>query len=125
MCRLLPGAIDLMRRLDEIGNTRLGVTYDVANAVFAGEDPAEGLRIVTPKVDFVHLSDTGLETWAHATIGTGVVPFDRVATALGAIGFTGPSTLEVISQDPDKDIADSCRALEALGWSAMSTPDFT
>jgi L-ribulose-5-phosphate 3-epimerase len=82
------------------------------------------LRIVAPKVDFVHLSDTGLETWAHATIGTGVVPFDRIAAALEAIGFTGPSTLEVISQDPDKDIADSCRALEAFGWSTRSAADF-
>ncbi len=119
----LPHAIDLMRRIDEIGNKRLGITYDVANAVFAGEDPAEGLRTVAPRLDLVHLSDTGLEAWAHATIGTGIVPFDRIAAALEAISFTGPSTLEVISQDPDKDIADSCRALEAFGWSALSTAE--
>lgn len=117
----LPHAPDLMRRLDEIGNTRLGITYDVANAVFAGENPAEGLRIVAPKLEFVHLSDTGLATWAHATIGTGVVPFDRIAAALAEIGFTGPSTLEVISQSPDEDIAESCRVLEALGWSSGNT----
>jgi sugar phosphate isomerase/epimerase len=116
----LPHAGDLMRRLEEIGNSRLGITYDVANAVFAGEDPAEGLRIVAPKLDFVHLSDTGLATWAHATIGTGVVPFDRIAAALEEIGFTGPSTLEVISQTPDEDIAVSCEALSALGWSTGS-----
>ncbi|WP_165820199.1 sugar phosphate isomerase/epimerase [Microvirga sp. KLBC 81] len=113
----LPHADDLMRRLTEIGNPRLGVTYDVANAVFVREDPAEGLRVVAPKLEFVHLSDTGVTTWAHSTIGTGVVPFDRIAVALDDIGFTGPSTLEVISQTPDDDIAASCEALSAFGWS--------
>jgi sugar phosphate isomerase/epimerase len=112
----LPHAGDLMRRLDEIGNPRLGITYDVANAVFAGEDPAEGLRIVAPKLAFVHLSDTGLETWAHSAIGTGVVPFEQIAAALDDIRFAGPSTLEVISQRPDEDIAASCMALKPLGW---------
>lgn len=113
----LPNADDLMRRLREIGNPRLGVTYDVANAVFAGEDPAEGLRIVAPKLEFVHLSDTGLSTWAHSTIGTGVVPFDRIASALDEIRFTGPSTLEIISHTPDEDIAASCKSLSDFGWS--------
>lgn len=118
----LPRASDLMRRLDELGNPRIGVTYDVANAVFAGEDPAAGLRAVSPKLDFVHLSDTGLSAWAHSTVGTGVVPFDKVAAALDEIGFTGPSTLEVISPNPDEDIAASCRALAAYGWESGSPP---
>jgi sugar phosphate isomerase/epimerase len=114
----LPRAGDVMRRLALIGNDRIGVTYDVANGVFAGEDPGEGLAEVAPKLSFVHVSDTGLQSWAHSTIGSGVVPFDRVAAALEAIGFTGPTTLEVISQDPDADIAASHAALARLGWEA-------
>jgi deoxyribonuclease-4 len=112
----LPRAQDVMRRLGEIGNERIGVTYDVANAVFAGEDPREGLAIVAPRLSFVHVSDTGLDRWSHSTVGTGVVRFDEVAQALDAIGFTGPTTLEVISQNPDADIAASHTSLSRLGW---------
>ena len=118
----LPNARDPMRRLDEIGNPRLTITYDVANAVFAGEDPAEGLRLVAPKLDLVHLSDTGRDVWAHSTIGAGVVPFGRIAAVLDEIGFTGSSSLEIISQNPDEDIAASCKALSAFGWSTGGAP---
>lgn len=112
----LPLARDVMDRLGAIGNERIGVTYDVANAVFAGEDPQAGLGVVAPRLSFVHVSDTGLERWAHGAVGTGVVPFERVAAGLESIGFTGPTTLEVISQDPDADIASSHAALARLGW---------
>lgn len=114
----LPRAQDLMDRLDRIGNNRIGITYDVANAVFAGEDPSHGLRTVAPKLRFVHLSDTGTEVWAHATIGTGVVPFAAIGKALEDIGFKGPSTMEIISDRPDDDILASHRALSHLGWNA-------
>jgi L-ribulose-5-phosphate 3-epimerase len=114
----LPRAQDVMQRLDAIGNARIGVTYDVANAVFAGEDPQEGLAVVAPRLSFVHVSDTGLQRWAHSTVGSGVVDFSRVAAGLNAIGFTGPTTLEIISDDPDADIAASHAALAQLGWSA-------
>lgn len=115
----LPHARDLMRRLDQIGNPRIGITYDVANAAFATEDPAAGLAVVAPRLDFVHLSDTGLDTWAHSAIGTGVVRFDEIAAALDQIGFAGPSSLEVISADPDTAIAGSCDSLRAHGWSPV------
>lgn len=114
----LPHAEDVLARLEQIGNERIGITYDVANAVFAGEDPAAGLEIVAPRLEFVHLSDTGLKSWAHSTIGTGVVDFPSIAEALEKIDFNGPSTLEVISHEPDRDIAASHDALAALGWNA-------
>lgn len=112
----LPHAQDVLSRLESIGNDRIGITYDVANAVFAGEDPAIGLEIVAPRLEFVHLSDTGLKSWAHSTIRTGVVDFAATAKALDKMDFRGPSTLEVISQNPDHDIAASHDALSALGW---------
>ncbi|MDB5613324.1 MAG: hypothetical protein JWQ22_977 [Devosia sp.] len=119
----LPHAKDVLERLEWIGNDRIGITYDVANAVFAHEDPAAGLEVVAPRLEFVHLSDTGLKSWAHSTIGTGVVDFPAIARSLDKIDFRGPSTLEVISQDPDRDIAASHDTLAALGWNER--PDRT
>ncbi|MBL0936003.1 MAG: sugar phosphate isomerase/epimerase [Rhizobiaceae bacterium] len=114
----LPHAEHLMERLALIGNDRIGITYDVANAVFAGEDPAHGLEVVAPRLRFVHLSDTGVKVWAHAKVGTGVVPFDRIGDALERIGFEGPSTMEIISDRPDEDILASHAALSRFGWNA-------
>lgn len=112
----IPRADQLMEALRRLAGERVGVIYDVANAVFAGEDPSDGLKTVLPRLQLVHLSDTGLESWQHATIGSGVVPFEAVAETLDEIDFAGPTVLEVISQEPDRDIASSHQALTRLGW---------
>ena len=114
----LPHANHLMEALARMGLQRMGILYDVANGVFAREDPAEGLRKARPRLQMVHLSDTGLSSWQHATIGSGVVPFQSVAAALDEIGYSGPTVLEIISDDPDRDIAASHEALVPLGWAA-------
>ncbi len=111
-----PRAEDLMAILARIGNPRLGIIYDVANAVFFGEDPCEGLRTVASRLDLVHMSDTGRKAWAHATLGTGIVPFDAIAETLNALVYEGPTVLEIISDTPDADIAASRAALESTGW---------
>lgn len=113
----LPRAEDLMERLARIGNERIGITYDVANAVFAGENPSHGLEVAAPRLRFVHLSDTGTKVWAHAMVGTGVVPFAAIGETLAKIDFQGPSTMEIISDRPDEDILASHRALSQYGWS--------
>jgi len=114
----LPTANSLMRAIDRLGSDRLGICYDAANAVFAREAPDAGLRRVASRLKVLHLSDTGLARWDHATIGTGVVPFDAVAAALREIGTEVPTMLEIISPNGDDDIANSHRALAALGWEA-------
>ena len=113
---VLPQAPDLMAALDRIGNDRLGVVYDVANAVFAREDPSAGLEAVASRLDLVHLSDTGVEAWRHSRLGTGVVPFGEVVSTLKRIDYAGPTVLEISSEEPDADIAAGCRMLKALGW---------
>ena len=112
----LPRASDLMAALERIGNDRLGVVYDVANAVFAGEDPSAGLEAVAARLDLVHISDTGVEAWQHSRLGTGVVPFGEVVSALKRIGYAGPTVLEIISREPDEDIAAGRQLLTELGW---------
>jgi len=112
----LPTADMLMRAIDRLGNDRLGICYDAANAVFAREAPDEGLHRVASRLALLHLSDTGLEKWDHAAIGTGVVPFERVAAALRAIGADVPTVLEIISPNGDADIRASHHALAQMGW---------
>ena len=112
----LPTADALMSAIDRLGNERLGICYDAANAVFARESPGDGLRLVASRLKVLHLSDTGLQKWDHATIGSGVVPFAEVADAMRKIGVDVPTMLEIISPDGDADIAKSHRALAGLGW---------
>ena len=118
----LPKAADLMNALDRLGNDRLGICYDAANACFAGEAPGAGLKTVASRLAVLHLSDTGLEKWDHAAVGTGVVPFDAVAEAIRETGVRVPTMLEIISPDGDADIARSHQALAALGWEARPQP---
>jgi len=112
----LPRAEDLVAVVERIAHPRLGIVYDVANGVFAGEAPDEGLFAVREHLRLVHLSDTGTGRWDHGPVGSGVVPFPAVAAALDEIGYSNPSVLEIISGQPEQDIPASARALEALGW---------
>jgi len=117
----IPTADHLMTALEAADpDGRVGVVYDVANAVFAGEDPAVGLRRVESRLRLVHLSDTGTAVWRHDPVGRGVVDFASVAETLRAIGYRGPSVLEIISAEPDTDLADSRRRLAPMGWDAGS-----
>lgn len=115
----LPTADRLMEAVDRLGNDRIGICYDAANAVFAREAPGVGLKRVAPRLKVVHLSDTGLDKWDHATIGTGVVPFDEVAAALRETGVRVPTMLEIISPNGDRDIRRSHQAIAELGWEAV------
>jgi sugar phosphate isomerase/epimerase len=94
----------------------VGVVYDVANAVYAREDPVEGLRQAAPRLHLIHLSDTPLESWRHDAVGTGVVPFERIGRAVRELGCPVPLVLEVISPEPDRDFPASIAELARLGW---------
>lgn len=114
----LPTADRLSDALDRLGNERLGICYDVANAMFAREAPDLGLRQLAHRVRHVHLSDTGLEKWGHAPIGTGIVPFDRIAQAMSVIGEDTVSVLEIIAPDGDRAVRSSHERLPGAVWEA-------
>ncbi len=112
----LPRADQLMAALERYGDERIRVIYDVANGHFVGEDPAEGLRRVAPRLALVHLSDTPREVYRHSAIGQGSVAFAALPPVLDEIGYRDPPMLEIITDDPDRAIADSVRRLLELGW---------
>ena len=112
----LPDAEGLMRVVDLYGDPSIRVIYDVANAHFIGESPAEGLRRVRDRLSLVHFSDTTRQSYKHDPLGHGDVPLAGLASVMKEIGYTELPMLEIISHTPDADIADSCRRLQQAGF---------
>jgi sugar phosphate isomerase/epimerase len=112
----LPDAEALMKVVDGYGDDSVRVIYDVANAHFIGESPAQGLRRVRDRLSLVHFSDTTRQSYKHDAIGCGDVPLAGLASVMKEVGYTELPMLEVISLNPDADIADSCNRLREAGF---------
>lgn len=112
----LPDAAGMMRVLDEYGDDRIGMVYDLANGHFIGEDLAVGLRLMRRRLALVHLSDTYRTKYRHDPVGTGDVPFASVPAVLHEIGYRELPMLEVISGKADADIRDSAARLTTKGF---------
>ena len=112
----LPGAVELMTALQDYPVEDVGVVYDIANGHFHGEDIGEGFRAVAPRLALVHVSDSPRDVYLHAPVGHGTVPFADSAQACRAVGYDGPVMLEIICDDPDREIPASAAALTAMGW---------
>ncbi len=110
----LPDADGLMASLDRYGADAIGVCYDVANAHFIGEDPVAGFDRVGARLRLVHLSDTGQSVYRHDPVGLGDVDFAALVPKIKTLGLERIPMLEVISRDPDRDIAISIETLAAL-----------
>jgi len=105
-----------MEALEAYGNEAVRVVYDVANAHFIGEDFAAGLKRCRERLALVHLSDTSRQAYRHDPVGQGTVSFADVPDALTAIGYHARPMLEIISRNPDRDIAASARRLAEVGF---------
>jgi L-ribulose-5-phosphate 3-epimerase len=112
----LPKISDLMVLLERYGNPDVGIVCDAANCHFAHEDPAQALRKCRSRLKLVHLSDTNRWRYRHDAVGLGTVPFKDLPAVLTEIGYTGRGMLEVISDDPDRDILESVRRLTEMGF---------
>jgi L-ribulose-5-phosphate 3-epimerase len=112
----LPDAESLMNIVDGYGDDRIRIIYDVANAHFIDEAPGEGLRRVRDRLSLVHFSDTTRQSYKHDPLGCGDVPLAGLASVMKEVGYTELPMLEVISLNPDPDIADSCRRLQEAGF---------
>lgn len=111
-----PDAVSLGAFVREYGSRRIGVCYDAANAHFAGESPADGIRELADLLRVFHLSDTGRAVWRHDPVGAGDVPFAELPPALAAAGYRGPCILEILDPDPEAAIVRSHDALAGFGF---------
>ncbi len=112
----LPGMKELTAALDQFGSDDVAIIYDVANGYFIKEDLGEGLRLAKPRLQLVHLSDTGLGAYRHDAVGLGTLPFAQVPPLLAEIGHSARPMLEIIAADADAHIDDSARRLLAAGF---------
>jgi len=113
----LPDAESLMDVVDGYGDDSIRVIYDVANAHFIGEPPTDGLRRVRDRLSLVHFSDTTRQIYKHDPLGRGDVPLAGILSVMREIGHADLPMLEIISDRPDVDIADSCERLHRAGFS--------
>jgi deoxyribonuclease-4 len=118
----LPGIDELWHAVEEFGDTRIGIVYDVANGHFVKEDVTAALRRCAPRLRVVHLSDTGQQVYRHDAVGLGTVDFRPVPRVLSEIGFRRKPVLEIIANDAEVAIVDSARKLEELGWARTDSP---
>jgi L-ribulose-5-phosphate 3-epimerase len=58
----------------------------------------------------------GKQAYRHDPVGLGTVPFAQAPAALAAVGYSAKPMLEIISQDPDRDIVASAGKLAVLGF---------
>ncbi|MGI9525307.1 MAG: sugar phosphate isomerase/epimerase family protein [Hyphomicrobiaceae bacterium] len=112
----IPRGKDLVAAISMLERNDVGVIYDPANALAAGEDPSVGVRAVKDRLKLVHLSDTPADGWKHDPIGSGDIDFTAFNAALREIGYEGLSMLELITATPDRDVPESLEKLKALGW---------
>jgi sugar phosphate isomerase/epimerase len=112
-----PTIRDLAGIVRTVNDDVLKIVYDVANAAYIGEDPVGGLLSNHELVALVHISDTGLETWGHDPIGTGVVDFNGLGAAVEATCGESNVVLEIIREEnPLYEFDKGMNDLRNIGW---------
>jgi inosose dehydratase len=115
----------LRRLLDLLGHEQtVGINLDTGNAWLGGAEPLDFVRAFGRRIRHVHWKDMPAEWQAKRgtqygcgmaviPVGDGVVGVRAVVDALMAIGFDGPTTLEVAGREA---VLTSAERLQA--WSA-------
>jgi L-ribulose-5-phosphate 3-epimerase len=119
----LPGAAELLEAIEQLGDARIGIVYDVANGHFVKEDICAALRMSAPRLRVVHVSDTNQTVYRHDAIGLGTVDFTPVPAVLKEIGFKRRPVLEIIAADADDTIERSAALLHGMGWRMANSID--
>jgi L-ribulose-5-phosphate 3-epimerase len=112
-----PTINELAAVVERADDDALKIVYDVANAAYIEDDPVAGLLSHHEHIALVHISDTGLETWGHDPIGTGVVDFVGLAGAVEATCGEGNVVLEIIREEnPVHVFNQAMDDLKSRGW---------
>ncbi|MGE3293962.1 MAG: sugar phosphate isomerase/epimerase family protein [Geminicoccaceae bacterium] len=119
----LPTARQMLEAADEI-DPAVGINFDVCNSAYIKEDVGAAIRLLGGRIKNVHISDSGYGEFKHDRLGTGIVRPEIAAEALQAIGYSGLTVLEIITDatrpgsDADGDIRVSHDILARHGWEA-------
>jgi sugar phosphate isomerase/epimerase len=85
-------AAELMEILGEIESPLLGASYSAATAIQAGEDPADGVRLLGERLRVARVKDA--RDGRPVLLGEGELACDDFVRALLATGFDGPLVFE-------------------------------
>ncbi|MDF2849178.1 MAG: uncharacterized protein K0R97_3160 [Oerskovia sp.] len=114
-----PTVQDLAGIVSTVDDDALKIVYDVANAAYIGEDPVAGLLAHHDSISLVHISDTGVETWGHDPIGTGVIDFEGLGAAVRETCGEDNVVLEIIREkDTLREFSQAMHDLRDRGWEA-------
>lgn len=108
-------ANELRHFFDAFGWEQVGIGYDFANGHFAGEAAQEVLQL-RDHLSFMYAADTKLDTFCHAQIGSGTVPFEAIAGMLREAGISLPTILEIVAENAQVAIDASIRHLDSVAW---------
>lgn len=112
-----PTIQDLAGVVSTINDDAVKIVYDVANAAYIGEDPVNGLLSYHEAIGLVHISDTGTETWGHDPIGTGVIDWNGLGTAVRETCGVNNVVLEIIREEnPVQEFDKAMQDLKNQGW---------
>jgi sugar phosphate isomerase/epimerase len=111
-------ANDLRVFFDTFGWEQIGIGYDFASGHFAGEAP-EAVLQVRDHLAFVYAADTTADVFRHAQIGTGTVPFEKIAAMLQGANLCPPTILEIVAEEGRPAIDASVEHLEGIRWPAV------
>lgn len=106
---------ELRQFFDAFGWEQVGIGYDFANGHFAGEAAAEVVQL-RDRLSFMYAADTTRDTFRHAQIGTGSVPFEVIAKMLRDAGMYLPTILEIVAESAQVAIDASVRHLDSVAW---------
>ncbi|RSM74690.1 xylose isomerase [Actinoplanes sp. ATCC 53533] len=112
-----PTIRELAGIVSTVNDDVLKLVYDVANAAYIEEDPVAGLLAHHEHIALVHISDTGVETWGHDPIGTGVIDFDGLGRAVEATCGESNVVCEIIREEnPVQVFNQAMDDLRGKGW---------
>ncbi|MEP7456603.1 sugar phosphate isomerase/epimerase family protein [Phyllobacterium sp. SB3] len=116
-----PDIDSLMTMVDDFGDDRVGVVYDLANGYFMKERPRDAIIRAGKRLDIVHVSDTGLNVCMHDPIGHGTMDYVAIKADLEEVEWTDPIVMEIIavSDNPDLELQDSIARLGEFGWETV------
>ena len=90
--------MEMSRFVDEIGNSRVGVYFDVGNVLGVHGEPQDWIRILGKRIRRIHLKDfkrSVANINGFVDLLAGDVNWPEVIAALHEIGYEGPLTAEM------------------------------
>jgi sugar phosphate isomerase/epimerase len=88
-----------VRVMEGLRDVPVGVQFDIANPLVAGEDPLALLEKVRPRVGYVHVNDVRRPgVFEFVTVGTGIAPVREVLRRLREQGYAGWVGIEEASR---------------------------